>query len=321
MKKLLKISGITLAVLLLILLVGPFLVPIPPLEDVLPPQELADDDSLFVEINEFDFHYKTAGRGDLTVVMLHGFGASVYSWREVAPVLAENYTTYSYDRPAFGLTERPVEWEGDNPYTLLASVDQLNALLDAWGVEQVVLMGNSAGGTVALQYTFEHPERVLGLILVDPSFGGGGGGYSKYGWLLNTPQMQRLGPLLVREISKSGLETIDRAWHDPGKQPADTVPLYTKPLQAENWDVGLWLYSTAPSAPSLRERLGELSLPVLVLTGDNDRLIPAENTIAAAGEIPGAELVVLENCGHVPQEECPQAFLEAVLDFLARLPE
>jgi pimeloyl-ACP methyl ester carboxylesterase len=319
MRKIFKIILITLAALLFILLVGPFMVPIPPLEGVDPPQELADPDSLFTPIDGIDFHYKTQGDGETALVMLHGFGSSVYSWREVTPTLAEMYTVYSYDRPAFGLTERPIEWEGDNPYTLDASVTQLDALLNTWGVDQVVLVGNSAGATVALQYTLEHPEHVKGLILVAPSFGGGGGGYSRYGWLLNTPQMQRLGPLLVREISDSGLETIDRAWHDPSKQPADTVPLYTKPLQAENWDVGLWLYSTAPAGSSLRDRLGEFSLPVLVITGDDDRLIPAENTIAAAGEIPGAELVVITNCGHVPQEECPQKFLEAVFDFLGRI--
>jgi pimeloyl-ACP methyl ester carboxylesterase len=159
------------------------------------------------------------------------------------------------------------------------------------------------------------------LILVDPSVGGGSGGYSRYGWLLNTPQMQRLGPLLVREISESGLETIDRAWHDPSKQPNDTVPLYTKPLRAENWDIGLWLYSTSQSQASIRENLGQFTLPVLVITGDDDRLIPAENTIAAAGEIPGAELVVIKDCGHVPQEECPQEFLDAVLSFLEGLDE
>jgi pimeloyl-ACP methyl ester carboxylesterase len=318
MRKTLKIILITLAFLLFILLIGPFLVPIPPLEGVLPPQELADPDSQFTTIDGIDFHYKTQGKGETVLVLLHGFGASVYSWREVAPILAETYTVYSYDRPAFGLTERPVEWEGDNPYTLTASVRQLDALLNTWEVDQAVLVGNSAGATVALQYTLEHPGRVKGLVLVDPSFGSGGSRYSRYDWLLSTPQMQRLGPLLVREISESGLETIDRAWHDPSKQPADTVPLYTKPLQAENWDVGLWLYSTAPGGSSLRERLGEFTLPVLVITGDDDRLIPAESTISAAGEIPDAELAVIKNCGHVPQEECPHEFLDAVLSFLGK---
>jgi pimeloyl-ACP methyl ester carboxylesterase len=321
MKKIFKIILITLAVLLFVLLVGPFLVPIPPLEDVLPPQELADPDSRFTTIDGIGFHYKTQGEGETALVLLHGFGASVYSWREVTPILAETYTVYSYDRPAFGLTERPIAWEGDNPYTLDASVEQLDGLLNTWGVDQAVLVGNSAGATVALQYTLEHPERVEGLILVDPSFGSGGSRHSRYGWLLNTPQMQRLGPLLVREISESGLETIDRAWHDPSKQPDDTIALYTKPLQTENWDVGLWLYSTAPGGRSLRERLGEFTLPMLVITGDDDRLIPAESTIAAAGEFPAADLVVIENCGHVPQEECPQEFLEAVLEFLVGLPD
>jgi pimeloyl-ACP methyl ester carboxylesterase len=319
MKRIFKIILITLAVLLFILVVGPFLVPISPLEGVVPPQELTDPDSQFTKIDGVDFHYKTQGDGEPVLVLLHGFGSSVYSWREVTPALAEMYTVYSYDRPAFGLTERPIEWEGDNPYTLDASVIQLDALLNTWGVDHVVLVGNSAGATVALQYTLEHPEHVKGLILVDPSFGSGGGGYSRYGWLLNTPQMQRLGPLLVREISESGLETIDRAWHDPSKQPADTIPLYTKPLQAENWDIGLWFYSTSQSPTTIRENLGQFFLPVLVITGDDDRLIPAESTIAAADEIPEAELVVITNCGHVPHEECPEEFLDAVLDFLGRI--
>lgn len=318
MKKFLRFFLTGLALLLFILLIGPFLVPIPSLEDVVPPQDLADSDSLFVEIDSIDFHYKTQGQGEVGMVLLHGFGASLYSWREVQPTLAESLTTFSYDRPAFGLTERPISWKGSNPYTLTASVAQLDALLEFWGLEQAVLVGNSAGGTVALQYTLDHPERVLALVLVDPSFGGRGP-YSNYAWLLNTPQMQRIGPLLVRGISESGLETIDLAWHDPSKQPADTIPLYTKPLQAENWDVGLWLYSTSQTDTGLRERLGELSLPVLVITGDDDRIIPTDQTISAAALIPGAELVVIENCGHVPQEECPQAFLEAVLEFLEKI--
>lgn len=318
MKKILKYLLFTLAVLIILALVGPFLVPVPPLEDVVPPKELADPDSLFVTIDGINFHYKNQGEGSAGVVLLHGFGASLYSWREVFPILAETYPTYSYDRPAFGLTERPVVWDSANPYTLDASVQQLDSLLHFWGLDQVVLIGNSAGATVALQYTFEHPARVSALILVDPSFGSGG--YSRFGWLVNTPQMQRIGPLLVRSISKSGLDTIDMAWHDPSKQPADTIPLYTKPLKAENWDVGLWQFTSAQQPTTIRENLSRLNLPVLVITGDDDRIIPTDSTIEAAAEIPGAELVVLKDCGHVPQEECPSEFLDAVIQFLNKLP-
>ena len=295
------------------------MIPIPAPSGVVPFQQLADDDSQFAEVDGIDFHYKVKGSGAPALVLLHGFGASVYSWREVMPVLAENYQVYGYDRLAFGLTERPTEWEGENPYIQSAAVDHLEGLLTVWDIGKAILVGNSAGGTVAIEYALRHPEKVQALILVSPGIGGGSGPYSRYQWLINTPQMQRIGPLLVRSIQKSGLAIIDQAWHDPSRQPADTVPLYTKPLQAENWDFALWQYSTAGEGTNLSGRLGKLALPVLVITGDDDRIIPTQQTIENAGNIPGAELVVLPSCGHVPQEECPGTFLQAVEAFLEEI--
>ena len=115
----------------------------------------------------------------------------------------------------------------------------------------------------------------------------------------------------------SSLETLDEAWHDPSRQPEDTIPLYTKPLQAENWDVALWHYSTAEKS-DLQDRFEEFDLPILLITGDDDRLVPPENTIALQNLLTGSELVVIPDCGHVPQEECPGQFIEAVEDFLHR---
>jgi pimeloyl-ACP methyl ester carboxylesterase len=320
MKKILRVLGYLLLGLVSIVLVGPFLIPISPPEGVVPVEQLADPDSRFVNLSGIDFHYKTQGSGDPTLVLLHGFGASLYSWREVMPVLAERHTVFAYDRLAFGLTERPTEWEGQNPYSHSASVRQLGAILDTWSITgELILVGNSAGGTVAIEYALAHPSQVTALILVSPAVGGGGGPYSKYQWLLNTPQMQRIGPLLVREIRDSGLQTIDQAWHDPSIQPADTIPLYTKPLSAENWDFALWEYSTSSQSSDLPERLSQLSLPVLVITGDDDRIVPTQTSIDASGKIPNAELVILPACGHVPQEECPQAFLSAIQAFITQL--
>lgn len=321
MKKGWRIALIIIGFILAAILIGPFLVPIPPLENTRPPKELADHDSLFIEVGEITFHYKTEGNGQPTLVLLHGFGSNVYSWREVTPTLAEYTTVYTYDRLAFGLTERPTEWEGQNPYSHTAAVEQLVGLLDAWGIDEAVLVGNSAGGTVAMFAALEHPERVSALILVSPGVSGDGGAYSQYGWLINTPQMQRLGPLLVREIQEWGMQMLDDAWHDLAKRPQETVDLYRKPLQAENWDVALWHYSTAGDGSGLQERLDEFTLPILLITGDDDRIIPTASTIALTDELFNAELVVLAECGHVPQEECPQDFLEAVASFLAKLQE
>ena len=94
---------------------------------------------------------------------------------------------------------------------------------------------------------------------------------------------------------------------------------YQKPLQAADWDRALW-EMTAASAPSgLPARLAELTLPVLVITGDDDRIVPTEQSVKLANELPNAELVVVPACGHVPQEECPQVVLDAIQTFLAGL--
>ncbi len=318
MKKTLQILALILIALLALVLVGPFLIPIPPLTDTQPPHALADPDSQFISVLGLDTHYKIAGDGQPTLILLHGFGASLYSWRGVVPTLATEYTVYSYDRPAFGLTERPTEWDALNPYSRQFAAQQLLTLLDAWDVQQAVLVGNSAGGTVAMEVALLAPERVQALILVSPAVGGGGGPYGQYDWLLKTPQMQRIGPLLVRSIQESGLELLDIAWHDLSKRPADTLALYQKPLSADNWDFALWHYQTASAPSELPKRLTEFNLPILIITGDDDRIVATERSIQLAGQLPGAQLVVLPACGHVPQEECPEIFLAAIFQFLQK---
>ena len=319
MSKILKIVGLSILLVIDLLLVVPLIIPIPPLKDVQPVIELADPDSRFTSIDNIQFHYKTAGSGDTALVLLHGFGASLYSWREVMPVLAEEYQVFAYDRPAFGLTERPASWTGINPYHPQASIEQLAQLLDAWGLQTVILIGNSAGGQTAMEFTLAHPDRVEALILVSPAVSHRNTYAAKHPNLIILPQVQRLGPLLVRRIADTGLETIDQAWHDPALQPEDTIPLYTKPLKAENWDLALWHYSTGDEISDLPARLDQFSLPILLIAGDDDRLIPTGNTIALQEQLPTADLAILPDCGHVPQEECPAAFLEVVDHFLNQL--
>ena len=316
-----KIVLIIFGVLLLAVLIVPLIVPIPPLENTVPPRELADPDSQFVEIGNLDVHYKEMGEGDTTLMLLHGFAASTYSWREVMPPLAETNRVVAFDRPAFGLTERPMpgEWTGQNPYSADAASDLTVGLMDELGVDQAVLVGNSAGGTVALYTALRYPERVKALILVDPAIYSGGGSPAWLRPILTSPQGRRLGPLFSRAIKNWGYQFGQSAWHDPSKFTDKIWAGSSKPLQAENWDRGLWEFTQASRPLGLPERLGELSVPVLVITGDDDRIVPTEQSIQLAGEIPGAELVVIPNCGHVPHEECPEAVLAAVDKFLSNL--
>lgn len=317
MKKGWKITIFILASLILLVLVGPFLIPIPPLENVQSPQSLADPDSQFVEINDIDVHYKQSGSGEPVFILLHGFGASTFSWREVMEPLADSGTVIAYDRPAFGLTERPLEWEGDNPYTQESNIELLLGLMDSLGVEEAVLMGNSAGGTVATAFTLAYPERVTALIEVDAAIYQTMPDSAFLDWLLQTPQLDRIGPLIARRLGGSqGDEFLESAWHDPEKITPEIIEGYRQPLKVENWDRALWEHTQATDPPGLAERLDQIQVPTLVISGDDDQIVPVENSRRLADDIPGAKLAVIENCGHLPQEECPQAFLDTVYEFL-----
>ena len=317
-----RIGRIILAIvasLLLVVMVGPFFVPVPALEATRPSQELADPDSQFIEINGLRVHVKTLGQGQPVFVLLHGFGASLYSWNAVLKPLSQQGTVIAFDRPAFGLTERPLTWQGQNPYSSEAQVELVIGLLDHFGVKQAILVGNSAGGTIAMQASLEHPERVSALILVDPAVYNGGGAPEWVRPILNTPQMHHLGPLVAREIQTRGPELLNMAWHDPAQIPAETIQLYKKPFQVENWDKALWELTVASRASNLVSRLQALILPVLVISGDDDRIVPTQESIRLANELPNAQLAVIANAGHVPHEERPTAFMEAMTSFLNTL--
>jgi pimeloyl-ACP methyl ester carboxylesterase len=298
---------------------GPFVVPVPTLDGLVSEQEFVDPDSQFIEINGVNIHYKEAGAGERTFILLHPFGGSTYSWREVMDEFAKYGRVIAYDRPAFGLTERPLpgEWE-ENPYGMKANVEILRELLDSMGVEKAVLVGNSAGGGVAVAFALEYPERIDELILVDPGVGGGRGPQFP-AWALPvmwTPQMRHLGPLMMRDYQESLPRTLERGWFDQTKLTNEIRERHLQILKIKNWDKAFYELTFAPAYPELRPLLPNLTVPVLVVAGQEDRLIRSWYFEAVATEIPEATLNLIPQCGHMPQEECPTEFMEVVLKYL-----
>ena len=304
-----------IGVLLVVALVGPFLVPVRPLKGVKPVRDLADPDSRFVELSGIQVHYKMAGAGGPTLLLLHGFAASVFSWREAMALMSKSTTVVASDRTGFGLTQRPMpgEWQGPSPYSQESHVEQAQALLDELGVERAVLVGHSAGGTVAMRAALRHPERVQALVLISPHV------YQRH-WqskwirlLLSSSQARRLGPLLARLFLARGEALIERAWHKPPTLTEEVVTGYLKPFQVDNWDRALWEVVVAHESPDLPVRLAEITMPVLVITGDDDRVVPTEQSVRLAEELPDARLVVIPHCGHVAPDEYPEVVVQ--LDF------
>ncbi len=207
---------------------------------------------------------------------------------------------------------------GRAAYTSEAQVELTVSLMDALDIEQTVLVGNSAGGTVSMLTALAYPDRVEALVLVDAAVHAGG----SPGWIrpiLHTPQIQHLGPLVTRWIQNWGLDFARSAWHDPNLITDEVWEGYLLPLRADNWDRALWELTVARRPSGLDERLSEFSMPILIMTGDDDRIVPTDDSIRLHDAMPGSELVIIPGCRHVPQEECPDAFMQAVLRFAESL--
>lgn len=313
--------GIAAAVALALLLVVPMLWPVPPLTGLVQPRELADPDSGFAEVDGVEYHYKIAGDAGAScnIVLLHGFGASVFSWRDTLPSLGERCRVLAYDRPGFGLTSRPLpgEWTGPNPYSASAQADAVVRLMDRFGMQRAVLVGHSAGAVVAVLAAQRYPDRVAGLVLEDPALLSPGG---PPGWitpLLRTPQARRIGPALVRRIAGPGSDDFIRsAYSDESILTPAVLAGYRKPLQARDWDRGLWEVTAAPRPADLTDILRDLDVPALVVYGQKDSIVAPADSIAVSELLPLAKVTGLPNAGHLPHEELPAAFETLVFRFL-----
>ena len=318
MKRLLANRWIkTILIVVIIFGVGPFLVPVPNLDGTQPAKSLADPESQFIKINGLELHVKTFGEGEPAFLLLHGFGASLYSWNSVIGNLSEQGRVIAYDRPAFGLSERPLEWDGQNPYGSEAQTELVLGLLDYYNLQKAILIGNSAGGAIAMQFALAYPERVSALILVDPAVYGQAGGSKWIRSFLSIPQIDHLGPLFVRKMLENGSSLVESAWNDPSKITPETIMLYKKPLLVDNWDRALWEFTLASTSSNLKNELDQFALPILVITGDNDQIVPTDDSIRLSNALLNASLVVIKNAGHVPHEEQPRDFMIAIQEFLA----
>jgi pimeloyl-ACP methyl ester carboxylesterase len=247
------------------------------------------------------------------MVLLHGFGASSFSWREVAQPLSQLAEVVSYDRPAFGFTERPTEWTSINPYSLDGQMQILDGLIAKFGLgRKIILVGHSAGGQVAAEFARLNPDRVSSLILVDPAILTTGGIPAWLTWVLDIPQIDRVGPLLVGQISSSGDSVIRQSWFNESKITEEIYSGYHAPLEIQGWERAFWEFVKAPKATELGNKLTEVAQETLVITGDTDNIVPTADALKLAGLLPTAELEVIANTGHLPQEESPVAFIDAI---------
>jgi len=276
-------------------------------------ESLADSDSCFIDLDGIKVHYKQYGEGGQVLIFLHGFAASLFSWQKVLAPLAEKYgRTIAYDRPAFGLTERPITFnrKAENPYGTDGQVEMLKCLMDALDIREAVIVAHSAGGTVGLAFSLKYPRMVSKLILVAPAVYL----YSPVpAWarrFLIRKAFRIFGTTLIHPTRYFVRRILSNIIHDPVCVTDEAVDGYEKPFHTINWEAGLWEFSLAPHARNLWKHMHELKMPVMVIAGDDDRVIPTRHSRRLAEITPGAKFVLVKGCGHMPQEERPEIFIK-----------
>jgi pimeloyl-ACP methyl ester carboxylesterase len=249
------------------------------------------------------------------VVLVHGFGSSLYTWKDVIPALAARHDVIALDLPGFGESERPPDLAfADLPRAVVG-------LMNVLGIERAALVGNSMGGAAAALVAATEAGRVSHLVLIDAA-----------GFNLAPrarPGMVRLAsswaaPVLQLLPGKRLFveAALRQVFHDDSLVTRERVAEYLAPAQRAGSFVALRSLgrSLGASTAEFEDALAAVRAPTLVVWGDDDRWIPSPDADRFVAAIPGARKVLIPACGHVPQEEKPAEVAQLIAEFLAEGP-
>jgi 2-hydroxy-6-oxonona-2,4-dienedioate hydrolase len=258
-----------------------------------------------VEVYGEKISYFEAGSGP-SVILLHGMGANKNQWRSTIPVLAAQFHVYAPDQIGFGTSDKPMI-----NYRIATLVDFLGEFMGKLGISKATLVGNSMGGWVAADFAIKHPAAVDRLALVDAA------GYGTRS--VTREQLAFLNPATLDDARTC----LMRVFANKAFVNDMTVQMFfTDRMRAgDQYTIERMIDSVVRSEDFLNGRFGGIKAPTIVIWGRGDELLPVAEGEAMAKQIPGARTVIIDNCGHAPQIECPQPFQAALIEFLTETSE
>ena len=222
---------------------------------------------------------------DEPLVLLHGFADSAETWARVFGALARHRRVLAPDLPGFGRTPAPVEG-----LRFSVGPDYLARFLDALGLDRVVLVGNSLGGAVAIRYTAQHPGRVSRL------------------FLLNSAGLLDGVPDVLDVSSRRHAAALASSTHGVAHVPAFILDDLVRMAQQPLWRAAL----RSAEPVDVKDDLSHIAVPVTIIWGEEDRLIPVEHGLRLREGLARAELIVLPGVGHLPQILAPRQVLQII---------
>jgi|SRR5436190_4077315 len=268
--------------------------------------------SRFINIDGTNLHFVIRGSGR-PVVLIHGNPGSCHDWTRLYTPLAERFCAFAFDRPGHGHSDRP---QSNGKITAEVQAGLLNSALHKLGVKRPILVGHSWGGALALIYALSYPEELSGLVLLAPAaFESDDGvsflsklpGWPVVGDILNT----LFTPLLSAWLVRSELAKAFAPDKVPRRYLRHTLTEWTRPSKVKWYSVDDALLNA--SLAKFSSRYADLHLPIAIVTGDSDSIVPAkENALRLAELLPKARLRILEKTGHQIPLVRPDAVIEAV---------
>jgi pimeloyl-ACP methyl ester carboxylesterase len=245
--------------------------------------------------------YYETGTGP-TVIFLHGLGADSSSWAANLGPAAGKFHAVTLDQIGFGESDKPFL-----EYKIETFVEFLEAFMDELKIPKATLVGNSLGGWIAADFAARFPERVDRLVLVDAA-----------GLTPTGPPPKAPIDLNMNSIS-SARRILGLVFYNRQLITDDVVrAVFEKHLRDNDGYTIQRVLANAFATPQFEDaKVRSIKAPTLVVWGREDALIPLEAGERYAKAIPGAKLVVFDECGHVPQLEKAADFNKALLDFLS----
>ena len=269
-----------------------------------PPDYWADE--RYTEIDGLKVCYLEAGPPASeaeTIVFVHGWSGNLQNWWDQFEHFQRRYHVVVFDAPGHGKSER-----GDHlDYSMELYVETLDGLLDELGLEQVIMVGNSAGGWAAANYTIAHPERITKLVLSDST---------------GTRHVGSVGAVLpmlnARWLQMANMTTGE---HYPGQDPKSQARQEFVSSFAGTVEEAPYLEALAALLPHSyveipKQELATITAPTLIVWGDDDPVVPVKAMRTFEKALPNDQSYVVHLGGHTPMMQSPDEFNCAVDAFL-----
>jgi pimeloyl-ACP methyl ester carboxylesterase len=252
------------------------------------------------------------------VLLIHGFGTNTFTWRHVSPDLARDHKVIAVDLKGFGQSDKPF----DDRYSAQDQADLLTQLILDRDLRDLTVVGHSYGGGIALLLALEADTRLKGriakLVLIDTI------AYPQeipvVFKLLDTPVVSQVGVRMAPTDFQIRM-ALRIAYYDNSKIGKDEIEAYAAPMKTAAGKHAI-IHSARqivpPDVDQIAARYSSITLPTLIIWCDHDRIVPLDVGLKLRREMPNSSFRLITECGHMPQEEQPDATMLQIREFLGK---